>query len=88
MDEDKAVEGAQEERPEPVYRMAWIGGNCPVQGHGTCCGGRPFYVRARGEGVQLYVSKEPKALDGEGLDHWFMGAADDEMWVVREQVGT
>lgn len=38
-------------------KIAWIGGNCPVQAEGTIRG-KPFYFRARGEAWSIGIGGE------------------------------
>ena len=45
--------------PNPTYDVDWMSGNCPVQAEGSCCGGRRFYFRARGEELQITITRMP-----------------------------
>lgn len=48
-----------ETQPHPnQLKIAWLGGNCPVQAEGTV-GGKPFYFRARGEHWSMGIGGDP-----------------------------
>ncbi|MFX4300040.1 DUF433 domain-containing protein [Pseudosulfitobacter pseudonitzschiae] len=46
------------ERSSGDLKVAWIGGNCPVQAEGTICE-TPFYFRARGEAWSFSAGADP-----------------------------
>ena len=60
-----------------LYEIDSIGGNCPVQAEGVCCKGRRFYFRARGDVLQMHITKEP-LVTSEPFYNW--GLKDEELW--------
>ena len=54
--------------PDPVIKIEWLGGNCPVQAEGTV-DGKPFYFRARGEYWSMGIGGEEVVLSPD----WYYG---------------
>ena len=67
-------------------RIDRLYGFVPVQADGVCLGGRPFYFRARHQGMQMHISLKPRPdlADKESRWHWVIDTPDEEQWVLRE----
>ena len=74
--------------PDTEVRVVAMEGNCPVEAWGYCCGGRPFYFRARGRSIRIDVGLAPEALgEGERLAGWIMRTPTEAVWSHREGLG-
>lgn len=61
-----------------TWTIDGLGGNCPVQGDGVV-DGRPWYFRARGEGVEFSVAYEP---DGDAVNAGMGWEPGFSIWVA------
>ena len=72
---------------EPDVDVRWMEGTAPVQAGGLCCGGRPFYFRARGTQISIAIRRTPKALEGHALTDWIMHEDEAEVWEYMQEAG-
>ena len=78
-------EGEKEEDiPAPAFTIDDLGGNCPVQGEGRCLGGRRYYFRARGETLQIWITRAPLAGEPDYLN-WNL--PDEAVWYYEQGYG-
>ena len=59
-----------------------LGGNCPVQAEGSCLEGHRFYFRARGDQLQMTITREKT---GEHPLTWWPNP--DAVWYYSQRYG-